>query len=65
MVMELRENNVGTVSLVGTLLASEAGTNKLLGAPESRNGLGSGLLKVIRSDNWQTKPTIARGNFIV
>ena len=61
-VMMLKGNNVGFVALVGILIA---GAIKVSGTPKSRIGLGSGLLKVIRSDNWRTKATIARGSFIV
>ena len=63
--MMLKETNVGSVSLVGTLVAGGAGAITLSETPKSRNGLGSGLLKVIRPDNWRTKATIARGSFTV
>ena len=56
-----KENNVGFVALAGALISGA----KLPGILKSRSGLGSGLLKVIRPDSWQTKVAIAQGSFIV
>ncbi len=61
--MMQKENNVGSVALVDALVAGEASVNKLQGVPKSRSGSSSGLLKVIRLDNWQTRADIVRGSF--
>ncbi len=60
MVMTLRENNVGSVLFVDILLG---GATKRFITPESKNGSGTGLSKVTRSDNWRAKADIAQGSF--
>ena len=64
MVIVPRGNNAGSVLLVGALVADEAGAIRSL-VPKNMNFLDSGLLKVIRPDNWRIKAAIAQGNFTV
>jgi hypothetical protein len=58
--MILKENNVGFVPPAGIL--SDGEVERLI-TLESGNVLGTGLLKGIRSGNWQNKADTVQGSF--
>ena len=63
--MMQKENSVGSVTFVGTLIADTADIIKLPGRPKSKNGLDDGLSKVIRPDSWQIRVDTVRESFTV